>query len=217
MPDKSKAGITWMNVTIRRMIYLIIFLNACLNVFNADFFAVEPSAWERDVEALSLFYENSGNNKTVVKEFIGYFHTKYKDVGYNIIEINFSDNFYCYIDKEMVNKLRLISKISTKHIGKEKNVEINFVLASENRRNLTIVFRILSIIFNILIIFLFYKSIKNDSKKFILNPLNLIVKTINTLMYEPLNEYCNILYLNPKKRGKSNISMTKNTRLLLLV
>lgn len=209
MPKKSKAGIVWMNVTIKKMIYLILLFNILLSFFNKSFYTSSIQPWESDLKTIRLLYQQENLKEDLLSSFLDNMRTKYEGFDYQVVELKFSNKFFSYENQNLKNKIRKIQKIivesefkKTSIEGVEEPVTLSLQLTSKKRNVIIVITRLASLTMNIVMILIFFISIKTDSKRFILDPLSKITSIINTFLYEPLNENCNLLYLNPEKRRK---------------
>jgi hypothetical protein len=205
MPKMTRAGVTWTNKTITKMISMILILNAFLTSLNLDFLTDNIQPYRADLKVIGMIYEH-GNMDTTTK-LIENYHKVYKEKGYKIINLSFSDSFYTYKDSKLAQTYRNRQLLSSFFISKKSNFSIKCSLINPKTERLSIIFRLSSITYILLNIFIAFLSIKNDSKTYIMKPITSVVHMLNYLFNLPLNPNINKLYLNPSTKQKIELEI----------
>ena len=211
MPKKSKAGITWSGRTHCNLITIFIINYSILNFlssFNDYFITSSLTGLTNDAKSLGLVYESNlrTGNLDLTRRMVRELERKLEDdKDYFLAELTFSDGFFTTQNDfdDLANFREIDKTIATYQSSSgglepqnDQNFEIKIVVVKKNLVWVAALLRLGNLIFTGTLIYITSKSIRNDSNRFIMVPLNKIALILNSLVQDPLNPNINVLYHN---------------------
>lgn len=200
LPKKSEAVKIWNDRTIKKLIFLVLIMNGMMTIVDADFYSTDIDGFRTDIQDMGLLYEAnfiSDTKKVAIRENI---LKRWDEKGLTVLKFHFSDGWYSFQNTTQLEKQRNSFVSYSKYISNKTTIELivtqkSYVFWS----NLLTFLGLVSIIINVLVSYYFFTK---GADTLVLNPLNSIVKVINTILKRPLDPNINSWYLSPDYRDR---------------
>lgn len=195
LPVKSIAVKIWNDRIIKKLIFLVLIMNAVMTFMGADFYTNNVEPWDSNLTDLGNLYSVT-KNKTLIESFTQKLEEEFLQNDYYLIGLEFSDNFMMKKNESAFANLRNNElKIS---YFKHDDFDIKLTLSSEKHVSFQKGLNLGGLSFIILILMTSYYCFTKDSNDLVMDPLYKVVQVLNVLLKQPLNPNINGFYLSSK-------------------
>lgn len=199
LPKKSVAVKIWNERIIKKLIFLVLIMNAVMTFFGADFYTNDIEPWTSNLNDLGELY-TINKDPIFIKSFIDVLEEDFKSHDYNLIGLEFSDKFINIANNSALSILRN-GELRISYFAKD-DFRIKLTLSAEKLVTYQRVLNLGGLFFIILILMTSYYFFTKDSNDLVMNPLYKVVKVLNVLLKQPLNPNINGFYLAEKYEDK---------------
>lgn len=199
LPKKSEAVKIWNERIIKKLIFLVLIMNAVMTFMAADFYTTDVEPWDSNLQDLGDVYMVN-KDEEFVHEFIDLLKEDFLEHHYDVVGLEFSDGFYNFRNETEIERLRNIEfKIS---YFKREGLTIKLTLSSEKMVYYQKGLNLAGVAYIIVVLMLSYHFFTKDSNDLVMNPLYKVVKVLNVLLKQPLNPNINGFYLTSNYEDK---------------
>ena len=196
-----KKGKIWNERTIKKLIFIVLLMNAGMLISSSDYYFDSPTAWDYDVEVISNLMKLGVSNDTIVKNIENMIE-RYSVTDYNIAEIEVKGIYYYKSPSISLEKLRPSEISQAKYESVEKVKEISLKIDISKTKFYDNLMQLLSMLYTVSTLVYAYISSSKDSQIFISNPMHKIITIVNSVLRNPLDLLFNPFYLERRPRHK---------------